>query len=382
MDNPFRPGNGIIPPYLAGREKETLWFKNSLESALSLPQNLVLSGIRGTGKTVLLKKFEEICAKKKWLFVRREFNSKLNQEGEFLDALLTDIITKTKGVSLAKRLKKPVIGFKKDNIDNTEEDIIYILTQKYKGPLGDKLEAILEDVYESIYKAGYNGLVLLYDEFHFIEDGKIGNNFPLSLLLESFSHTQQKGLRYYLVLSGLPLLFPNMVKSKTYAERMFSVKNIGNLPKEASQKAIRLPLKKSKINFIDDLINTIVKETQGYPYFLQFYPYYLIQNIPKKKIGLIEFNEMYPLILKELDGSFFSGRFNRASDSEQKILFEMAKLVPEIKFSELREKTKIDKNYLNQIMINLIEKGLIFRIGRGKYKFTLPLFEKFLLRKS
>jgi len=382
MDNPFRPGNGIIPPYLAGREKETLWFENSLESALSLPQNLVLSGIRGTGKTVLLRKFEEICNKKKWLFVRREFNSKLNQEGEFLNALLTDIITKTKGVSLAKRLKKPVIGFKKDNTDNTEEDIIYILTQKYKGPLGDKLEAILEDVYEPISEAEYNGLVLLYDEFHFIEDGKIGNNFPLSLLLESFSHAQQKGLRYYLVLSGLPPLFPNMVKSKTYAERMFSVKNIGNLSREASQKAIRLPLKKSKIFFIDELINIIVEETQGYPYFLQFYPYYLIQNIPKKKIGLIEFNEMYPLILKELDGSFFSGRFNRASDSEQKILLEMAKLVPEIKFSELREKTKIDKNYLNQIMISLIEKGLIFRIGRGKYKFTLPLFEKFLLRKG
>ncbi|MBU4314553.1 MAG: ATP-binding protein [Actinobacteria bacterium] len=382
MDNPFRPGNGIIPPYLAGREKETLWFENSLDSALSLPQNLVLSGIRGTGKTVLLRKFEEICTKKKWLFVRREFNSKLNQEGEFLNALLTDIITKTKGVSLAKRLKKPVIGFKKDNTDNTEEDIIYILTQKYKGPLGDKLEAILEDVYESIYKAGYNGLVLLYDEFHFIEDGKIGNNFPLSLLLESFSHVQQKGLRYYLVLSGLPPLFTNMVKSKTYAERMFSVKNIENLSIEASQKAIRLPLKKSKIIFLDELINTIVKETQGYPYFLQFYPYYLIQNIPKKKIGLIEFNEMYPLILKELDGSFFSGRFNRASDSEQKILLEMAKLVPEIRFSELREKTKIDKNYLNQIMISLIEKGLIFRIGRGKYSFTLPLFEKYLLRKG
>lgn len=382
MDNPFRPGSGIIPPYLAGREKETLWFENSLDSALTLPQNLVLSGIRGTGKTVLLRKFEEICTKKKWLFVRREFNSKLNQEGEFLNALLTDIITKTKGVSLAKRLKKPVIGFTKDNIKNTEEDFIYILTQKYKGPLGDKLEAILEDVYESIYKAGYNGLVLLYDEFHFIEDGKIGNNFPLSLLLESFSHVQQKGLRYYLVLSGLPPLFTNMVKSKTYAERMFSVKNIENLSIEASQKAIRLPLKKSKIIFLDELINTIVKETQGYPYFLQFYPYYLIQNIPKKKIGLIEFNEMYPLILKELDGSFFSGRFSRASDSEQKILFEMAKLAPEIRFSELREKTKIDKNYLNQIMISLIEKGLIFRIGRGKYSFTLPLFEKFLLRKG
>jgi len=77
----------------------------------------------------------------------------------------------------------------------------------------------------------------------------------------------------------------------------------------------------------------------------------------------------------------FPGRFNRASENEQRILFEMAKLGPEIGFSELREKTKIDKNYLNQILISLLEKGLIYKVGRGKYRFTLPLFEKFLLRK-
>jgi predicted transcriptional regulator of viral defense system len=91
---------------------------------------------------------------------------------------------------------------------------------------------------------------------------------------------------------------------------------------------------------------------------------------------------MLPLLLRELDESFFSGRFNRASESEQRILFEMAKLGSEVRFSELREKTKIDKNYLNQILISLIEKGLIYRVGRGKYKFTLPLFEKFLIRKK
>jgi len=379
--NPFRPGNGIMPPYLAGRESEVIWFENSLTSALFLPQNLVLSGMRGIGKTVLLRKFEDICAKKKWLFVRREFNNKLNQEEGFLNALLTDIIAKTKGVSLAKRLKKPVIGFSQGYEEDIEGDVISILIQKYKGPLSDRLEAILREVYEVILEAGYNGLVLLYDEFHFLEDGKETDNFPLSLLLESFSHVQQEGLRYYLVLSGLPPLFPNLVKAKTYAERMFSVKSIGNLSKESSGKAIRLPLEKSNIIFTDELIDTIVEETQGYPYFLQFYPYYLIQNIPKEKVGLKEFNEMCPLLLKELDESFFSGRFNRASENEQRILFEMAKLGPEIKFSELREKAKIDKNYLNQILISLIEKGLIFRARRGKYKFTLPLLEKFLIRK-
>ena len=111
LDNPFRPGNGIMPPYLAGREDEILWFENSLDSALSLPQNLIISGIRGTGKTVLLRKFEAICNKKRWLLVRREFNNKLNQEGEFLNALLTDIIAKTKGLSLVKANFRMESGF-------------------------------------------------------------------------------------------------------------------------------------------------------------------------------------------------------------------------------------------------------------------------------
>lgn len=382
MINPFRPGNGTMPPYLAGREGEVLWFQNSLDSALSLPQNLVLSGIRGTGKTVLLRRFEQVCTSKRWLFVKRELNNKLNNEGEFLNALLTDIVTKTKGASLAKRLKKPLIGFGQGYDEDIEEDFISTLIQKYKGPLGDRLEAILRDIHGFILEVGYNGLVLLYDEVHFLEDGKVADNFPLSLLLETFSHVQQEGLRYYLVLSGLPPLFPNLVKAKTYVERMFAVKGIGNLSREDSQKAIRFPLRDSNITFTDELIDILVEETQGYPYFVQFYPYYLVQNIPKKKMGSKEFKVMCPLLLKELDDSFFSGRFNRASDGEQRVLFEMARLGLEIRVSELRKRTKIDKNYLNQILITLIEKGLIFRVGRGKYRFTLPLFERFLLRKG
>jgi Cdc6-like AAA superfamily ATPase len=111
MFNPFRPGNGVLPPYLAGRDKELKEFERSLETALILPRNLVITGLRGTGKTVLLRKFESLCEKKKWLFVRREFNPKLCKETDFLIALLTDIITKVKGVSLAKELSRPLMGF-------------------------------------------------------------------------------------------------------------------------------------------------------------------------------------------------------------------------------------------------------------------------------
>jgi hypothetical protein len=381
MKNPFRPGNGTMPPYLAGREDELLWFGKSLDSALDLPQNLVLVGIRGTGKTVLLRKFTEICTKKKWLFVMREFNDKLNHEPEFLNALLTDIISKGRGVSLAGRLRKRVVGFSTVDSVKTERDLISVILQRYSGPLVDRLEAILRDVYESLLGAGHKGLVLLYDEFHFIEDGKIAGNFPLSLLLEGFSHVQRHGLRYYLVLSGIPQLFPNLVRAKTYAERMFKVTTLDNLAAEAAREAVRQPLRQSQITFTNELIGAIARETGGYPYFLQFYPYYLLQNIPKKRLGLREFDEMQSLILRELDESFFSGRFLRASDGEQKLLLEMARLGPEINLSELRERVNIDKNYLNQILMSLVRKGLIFRAGRGRYRFALPLFEKFLLRK-
>jgi hypothetical protein len=370
-----------MPPYLAGRDSEIIGFKRSLDSALSLPQSLVLSGIRGTGKTVLLRKFEGICSFKKWLVVRREFNLKLNHEDEFLNALLTDVTTKVKGISLAKRLSRPAIGFGQRHKEEIDEEFVFYFIHKYTGPIGDRLEAILKDIHEFILESKYNGLVFLYDEFHYLEDGKLSGNFPLSLLLESFSHVQQEGMRYCLVLSGLPTLFPNLVKAKTYAERMFSVKNIGNLSKSDAENAIRIPLDDSKITFTEELIKGLVEETRGYPYFLQFYPYFLIQNIPKKKMGLTEFSQMVPLLLKELDESFFVGRFDKASDAEQKILFEMAKLGSEARVADLRRRTKIDKNYLNQILINLIEKGLIFRVGRGKYTFALPLFEKFLLRR-
>ncbi|MFC2171802.1 hypothetical protein ACFLU6_04120 [Acidobacteriota bacterium] len=380
MKNPFCPGNGTMPPYLAGRDEEIRWFETSLVSAQTVPQNMVLSGIRGTGKTVLLRRFEEICAGEKWLTVKREFNTKLNHEGLFLTALLTDLIVKTRGVSLAKSIKKPLIGFAEKTRREADDDYVATLLKKYKGTPGDKLEGILADVHGIILKAGYEGLVFLYDEFHFLEDGKAANQFPISLLLEAFSHLQQEGMKYYLVLSGLPPLFSNLVKAKTYAERMFSVRTLGHLPEEEARKAIERPLRESNVVFTVGLINSLVQETRGYPYFLQFYPYFLIQNIPRKRIGLQEFEQMHPLLARELDESFFSGRLSRASDAEQAILMVMAKLGEEIKVSELREKTKLQKNYMNQVLISLIDKGLIYRVGRGKYRFCLPLFEKSLLR--
>ncbi|MEW6042543.1 MAG: hypothetical protein AB1633_13575, partial [Elusimicrobiota bacterium] len=227
---------------------------------------------------------EEICRERKWLFVRREFNRQFCNEQKFLYALLTDLVVKVQGASLIKKVSKKRIRFTVSDEDVINGDFADKLLSEYRGPLVDRLELILKELHLEINKAGFNGLVFLYDEFHFIEDNKVSNNFPLSLLLEAFSHVQQKGLRYYLVLSGLPTLIGNLVGAKTYAERMFQIRTFKELTSKDSQEAIKQPLKHTKFNFTEKLIDKLVKETGGYPYFIQFYCFHLIDNIPRKDI--------------------------------------------------------------------------------------------------
>lgn len=378
--NPFRPGNGLLPPYLAGREEDIAIFEKSLNIALSLPQNLVISGLRGTGKTVFLMKLEEICRRKKWLFVRREFNSQLCDERKFLFALLTDLATKIEGVSLIKKVKRKGIGFLASEEEVIGNDFAERILSEYAGPLGDRLEEILKGLHSEISGGGFNGLVFLYDEFHFIEDEKLPNSFPLSMLLEAFSHAQQKGLHYYLVLSGLPPLMTNLVEAKTYAERMFQARVFGRLEPEDSSKAITKPLENTNLSLSEDLIEKLITETRGYPYFLQFYCFYLIDNVPKRKINRKDFEKIYPFLLKRLDESFFMGRFSRTSDGERDLLSKVLDLGDELDVLEIRNRIKKTRGAVNLVLNSLTGKGILYRVRRGKYSFALPLFREFLKR--
>ncbi len=379
-ENPFRPGNGLVPPYLAGREGEIASFEKSLTTALSLPQNLVVSGLRGTGKTVLLFEFEKICADREWLHVRREFNPRLNDVNQFTFAILSDLLMKVQGSSVMRKAKKRRIGFLPSSETVVNGNFIERLLSSHLGTLEDRLEAILEEVYREIIESEYSGLVWLFDEFHTVEDGKVKGHFPLSMLLEVVSHLQQKGCRYFLILSGLPSLFPNLVKAKTYSERMFTVSRVGQLGTTDAKLAIRKPLEDTVYEFESKLVDVLVKETDGYPYFLQLYSFLLIDNLPGEKIGRPDFVKMRPFILNRLDESFFAGRFDRTSNSERELLFKMIELDDEIETSALRKSSKKSRGAINLILTRLMEKGIIYRVRRGAYSFTLPLFKEFLKR--
>ncbi|MEK6953462.1 MAG: ATP-binding protein [Candidatus Micrarchaeota archaeon] len=386
MANPFTPGNGIEPRYLAGRERYLEEFAKSLETFEGgLPQNTVVYGLRGTGKTVLARHFKIIAESRGWSVIEREFNEKFSDEALFGNSLTTDIASKASEVSIAKRIEQT--GKKLLEALKPETLSAYGITYKpyYKEEnklLADYLKEILSSNWPVFKKAGKKGVLLIYDEMHNVRDIKESRQYPLSSLLEALSYVQRQGCRYYLCVCGLPTLKTNLKEAKTYTERMFNFQETANLTFEQAKKAMVGSLKGTKYSFEDKLISHIVSETNGYPYFVQFYGYFLVEKTAKNSIGMKDFDSRKKELLDRLDRSFFEDRFNLASGGEQGILLAMAKIdSPEAPTAEISRRAEMNYNNLMQLLIRLTEKGIIYRIKKGKYAFTIPLFKDYLKRR-
>ena len=382
--NPFRPGNGIVPPFVAGRDNVLRSFRQILdENSRGLPRNLILYGLRGTGKTVMLQLFKEICEEEGWLYVEREFNERFRDEEKFAEAFLRDLTNSASRVSLKKRVKE--VGKKLGSSIKPEEVEAFGVKYKpfYKSEgtlLEDHLKESLIDDWNVIGKSQRKGLVFLYDEFHSIRDAE--PNFPLASLLGAMAHAQRHGCRYVLVFAGLPNMRGYLKEAKTYVERMFAYIELGNLAPTEARRAIVDPLDVAQIRFEDDVVRTIVGETHGYPYFLQFYCYDLIERLNKNVIDATDYDRTHAEILSLLDKSFFEDRFEQVSGAEQEILFAMARAGEEnIKTSEIGRRAHMDYQSMLVSLNRLVDKNVIYKTRKGRYSFALPLFREFLLRK-
>jgi hypothetical protein len=386
--NPFKPGNGIIPPFVAGREKVFESFRSLLDGNVrGLPKNMILAGLRGTGKTVVLELFKQVCDEKKWIFVEREFSERFRDEEVFAEAILKDITKAATEVSLKKRFAE--FGKRVGQVIKPEE--IEAFGVKYK-PFYKRDRVLLDDhLKENLINnwkefkpdSGYNGAVFLYDEFHTVRDTP--PNFPLKSYLGAIAYAQRNKCRYVIVLAGLPNMKTYLEEAKTYVERMFEFPEIGNLPEPEAREAIEQPLFAVGIKFEEDVIRKILEETGGYPYFIQFYCYELINRLNKSTINFDDYNGIHKEIVELLDQSFFEGRFEKASDFEQDVLFAMVKTKKDTMrtsdiFSKLSRKHR-DYQTTISALEQLMGKNLIYRPKKGRYSFALPLFRNFLTRK-
>lgn len=399
--NPFRPGAGHMPPYLAGRENEKQEFLNLLSQDVIL-ENLVLTGLRGVGKTVLLDTFKPLAMQNGWLWAGTDLSESASVSEERIAVrLIADLSLVTSGITITEK-QILSLGFNPQvkNVNTpVNYDLLLPIYQQTPGMVADKIKAVLEFGWECVRSLKKKGIIFAYDEAQNLADHSAKDEYPLSLLLDVFQSIQKKNIPFMLALTGLPTLFPKLVEARTFAERMFHVVQIGRLPDENSREALAKPIRdvKHPVSMGDALIAQIISISGGYPYFIQFlgkevYDVVLQKmkagSAPKDGEIVVPFDD----IVRKLDADFFAGRWSKATDRQRDLMTVIASLPTsgeEFTVQEVVERSKevmpslsFSASHTSQMLSTLSQQGLIYKNRHGKYSFAVPLFDRFITRQK
>ena len=393
FENPFRPGAGHMPPYLAGRTHEQDDFRKALRQKIIL-ENVILTGLRGVGKTVLLETLKPIAKQAGWLWVGQDLSEAASlTEQNLSERMMADLAVVTSGL-LVRTEKQLLMGFGSKEIEANHPlgyDDLRSIFDATPGLVSDKLKAVLLFVWRAIPPGSIPGIVFAYDEAQNLSDHAKKGQFPLSLMLDVFQSIQRMSVPYLLVLTGLPTLFPKLVEARTYTERMFHVLFLSQLGDEDSRDAITKPIEDElcQISFRRETVERIRQMSGGYPYFIQFicreyFDTWLSQSDKGETMYVVNAD-----ILRKLDTDFFVGRWSRATD-RQRDLMEVIASLPNCDFEftvqEVADLSKsllekpFSRSHINQMLVSLGDAGLVYKNRYGKYLFAVPLLSSFIKR--
>ena len=383
-----------MPPYLAGRDAEQKRFAEILRQSV-ITENLVLTGLRGVGKTVLLETLKPIARSRGWLWTGTDMSESAGISEERLAMrLITDISVITSPM-LHMTSPLPAIGFRQES-DNVIQPVdfnhLMAVFGSSPGLVVDKLRSLLMGLWNAL-EGKVAGVVFAYDEAQILNDHSRDGEFPLSMLLELFQSIQKQGIPFLLVLTGLPILFPKLVEARTYSERMFHVMFLSQLTPAESREAIIRPTQKDDcpLRFTEDSVQSIINLSCGYPYFIQFICKEVF-DVWLSKLGASEPPSIpEQAIISKLDNDFFAARWDKATDRERDLLTVVSRLPnADAEFSvndivmlaQMQLRKPFSASQVNQMLGRLTAKGLIYKNRHGRYLFAVPLMSKFIRRQS
>ncbi len=402
--NPYQPGVGTTPPYLAGREPQLQRFERILEDYPEKRRNLRITGLRGVGKTVLLKEMEQIAradTSRRWIVVRRDFVPRMKDEQEFVTALAEYLREAAEQVSLRARVKNRVRGTMRA-ISEVQVEVADGVTMRVGPAAADGPNRILEDRLRAAFvelgrlaAATRRGVVFMFDEAHEVLDQPRKGAFPLSALLSAIVAAQDQDdppLPLMLVLCGLPSLAGHLRDARSHAERLFRAESLTNLSLDAgddeaseAELALTRPIEGGPIGFFPGTAARIVRDVDGYPYFIQWYGEVMWNAADAAGITVID-DGVYVagrnLIQRALDGEFFEGRYEDVRAADQLTLRAAASLGGEqFAVSDLNTAlTSRTSNANAQSLKRLVDGNIVYRVRQGAYGYTAPLFGDFLRR--
>jgi len=384
IKNPFSPGAGSPPPELVGRNpilEQARILLGRVRAGRS-EKSLLLTGLRGVGKTVILNEIERMAQAEGYMAV--SFEARENAPmGPLIAAhirpLLFELDRMAGAGDKAKRGLRVLRSFL-GGLKVTYQDITIALDIDPEEGSADSgvLEIDLPNLFVAVAEAAAEreaALAVLIDEVQYF------NHKELGALIMAMHKIQQRQLPLVLIGAGMPILPGLAGNSKSYAERLLSFPNVGALSASEATKALQDPAVAERVAFSSEALDEIFSLTRGYPYFIQEWGYQCWNQAATSPINTDVVRKATRTVMQRLDENFFRVRFDRLTPSEKVFLRAMAELGPlEHRIGDIADKLGLKVTSLGPVRAKLICKGMVFSPAHGDLAFTVPLFDEFMRR--
>ncbi|HWK27546.1 MAG TPA: ATP-binding protein [Solirubrobacter sp.] len=384
-ENPYTPNAGAEPRYLAGREHELDAFRVLLRRLKNghTDQSMIVVGLRGVGKTVLLSTFRGIAEEEGDLVAIEAEITKHEDFGPRMGALvrraLFSVAPSTKWKDRGRRAAAVLRSFQITVSPQGEFNASLGGVDPAEG-LGDSgnLADDLTDVFIALGQAAQEhgkGVVFILDEVQFL------NLREFEALIAALHKTVQRRLPITLVAAGLPQLPELVGEAKSYAERLFRFPTVDSLAETEARKALVEPARDLGVSYASDAVDAILAYTEGYPYFIQEYGSVVWNLAVTTPITGADVTDAREAVEAKLDESFFRVRADRTTDAELKYLRAMAELGPNPHLAgDVAAVLGRKSTSLGPTRARLIEKGLLWTPSHGYAAFTVPQFDRYMKR--
>jgi hypothetical protein len=382
VSNPYTPGAGSRPPALAGRDEELRTFEILLERLRRgrSEKSMLITGLRGVGKTVLLDTFERIAEDAKFATAFSE----ITHETDFRAMIARDARRTLLSISPVDRMKqmgrRAVAVFKAFSIKVPDGPEISVDMEAAlgHGDSGDVSED-LTDLFIALGRAAKEhktGVVFFFDEIQFLARDE------LEALIAALHRVSQQALPLTLIGAGLPQIPELTGAAKSYSERLFNFPKIGMLPAEEARRALVVPAEAEGAGYEDAAVEVVLAFTEGYPYFLQEYGKHVWNLADGPMIRQKDARQARRHVQLHLDDNFFRVRIARCTTAELEYLTAMAKIGDgPYKSGEIAKRMgKSGPQNVAATRARVIEKGLVYSPSYGLNAFTVPHFADYMRR--
>lgn len=385
LQNPYAPGAGVRPPQLAGRDDDLDAFRVVLERVgRGLPErSLMIAGLRGVGKTVLLLEFQSLAEQYEWSTAKLEVRVGMSLRGSLGRAVHLLLRSLNRRHRLEHRFERLLRVLKS-----------FVVTASPSGEFSFKLEAEPElgradsgddevDLAELLTEVGKAAASVRTGVAIFIDELQDLPHNDLAAIVGAFHEISQQQLPVLIVGAGLPHLPQELSESKTYAERLFRYRRVDSLAQPAAIEALVVPAQRLGVELSPAAVDAVLDASGGYPYFIQAYGKHIWDVADRSPIDLEDVQLGSAEARRELDVGFFGTRLDRATPKEREYLQAMAELGEEpVRTAAVAAHLGKPVGNLSVARDQLLKKGLIYSPDRGQIAFTVPRFGEFILSRQ